>query len=73
MKNIIIILLAFTLNLNAQQSNKKCITIKVEEIENYRVRVITTDTCKKIITARTMLKKEWDSLQRKRKSRKTKK
>ena len=73
MKNIIIILLAFTLNLNAQQSNKKCITVKVEKIKNYRVKVVTTDTCKKVITARTMLKKEWDSLQKKRKSRKTKK
>ena len=73
MKNIIIILLAFTLNLNAQQSKKKCITVKVEKIENYRVKVVTTDTCKKVITTRTMLKKEWDSLQKKRKSRKTKK
>ncbi len=71
MKNIILILLlSFSLTINAQ---KKCITVKVEKIENYRVKVVTTDTCKKVITARTMLKKEWDSLQRKRKSRKTKK
>ncbi len=71
MKNIILILLlSFSLTINAQ---KKCITVKVEKIENYRVKVITTDTCKKVITARTMLKKEWDSLQKKRKSRKTKK
>lgn len=71
MKNLILILLlSFSLTINAQ---KKCITVKVEKIENYRVKVITTDTCKKVITVKTMLKKEWDSLQRKRKSRKTKK
>jgi len=71
MKNIILILLlSFSLTINAKE---KCITVKVEKIENYRVKVITTDTCKKIITIKTMLKKEWDSLQRKRKSRKTKK
>ena len=71
MKNIILILLlSFSLTINAQ---KKCITVKVEKIENYRVKVITTDTCKKDITVKTMLKKEWDSLQKKRKSRKTKK
>ena len=71
MKNIILILLlSFSLTINAQ---KKCITVKVEKIENYRVKVITTDTCKKVIIVKTMLKKEWDSLQKKRKSRKTKK
>ena len=71
MKNLILILLlSFSLTINAQ---KKCITVKVEKIENYRVKVITTDTCKKVITVKTMLKKEWDSLQKKRKSRKTKK
>jgi hypothetical protein len=70
MKNIILILLlSFSLTINAQ---KKCITVKVEKIENYRVKVITTDTCKNVITVKTILKKEWDSLQRKRKSRKTK-
>ena len=71
MKNIILILLlSFSLTINAQ---KKCITVKIEKIENYRVKVITTDTGKKVITVKTMLKKEWDSLQKKRKSRKTKK
>jgi len=65
MKNIILILLlSFSLTINAKE---KCITVKVEKIENYRVRVITTDTCKKAITVKTMLKKEWDSLQKKRK------
>lgn len=71
MKNIILILLlSFSLTINAQ---KKCIRVKVEKIENYRVKVITTDTCKNVIIVKTILKKEWDSLQRKRKSRKTKK
>ena len=65
MKNIILILLlSFSLTINAQ---KKCITVKVEKIENYRVKVITTDTCKKVITVKTVLKKEWDSLQKKKK------
>ena len=65
MKNIILILLlSFSLTINAQ---KKCITVKVEKIENYRVKVITTDTCEKVITVKTMLKKEWDSLQKKKK------
>tara|TARA_R110002060_G_scaffold51575_1_gene62581 strand:- start:1218 stop:1421 length:204 start_codon:yes stop_codon:yes gene_type:complete len=65
MKNIILILLlSFSLTINAQ---KKCITVKVEKIENYRVKVVTTDTCKKVITVKTMLKKEWDSLQKKKK------
>ena len=35
MKNIIIILLAFTLTANAQERKEKCVTIKVEKIEEY--------------------------------------
>jgi hypothetical protein len=69
MKNIIIILLAFTLTTNAQE---KCVTLKVEKIENYRVRITKTDTCKNIITVTTMLEKDWRSRKKKRKTRKKK-
>lgn len=69
MKNIIIILLAFTLTANSQE---KCVTLKVEKIENYRVRITKTDTCKNIITVTTMLEKDWRSRKKKRKTRKKK-
>ena len=73
MKNIIIILLAFTLTANAQERKEKCVTIKVEKIEEYRVRITKTDTCKNIITVTTMLEKDWRSRKNKRKKRKKRK
>ena len=69
MKNIIIILLAFTLTTNAQE---KCVTIKVEKIEDYRVKITKTNTCKNIVTVSTMLEKDWKSRNKKRKNRKRK-
>tara|TARA_R100001163_G_scaffold39244_1_gene29878 strand:- start:101 stop:322 length:222 start_codon:yes stop_codon:yes gene_type:complete len=72
MKNIIIILLAFTLTANAQERKQKCVTLKVEKIEDYRVRITKTDTCKNIITVTTMLEKDWRSRKKKRKTRKKK-
>ena len=69
MKNIIIILLAFTLTTNAQE---KCVTIKVEKIEDYRVKITKTNTCKNIVTVSTMLEKDWKSRKKKRKNRKRK-
>tara|TARA_B100001175_G_scaffold243_1_gene222 strand:+ start:98 stop:310 length:213 start_codon:yes stop_codon:yes gene_type:complete len=69
MKNIIIILLAFTLTTNAQE---KCVTIKVEKIEDYRVKITKTNTCKNIVTVSTMLEKDWRSRKKKRKNRKRK-
>ena len=69
MKNIIIILLAFTLTTNAQE---KCVTIKVEKIEDYRVKITKTNTCKNIVTVSTMLEKDWRSRKKKRKNRKKK-
>ena len=69
MKNIIIILLAFTLTTNAQE---KCVTIKVEKIEDYRVKITKTNTCKNIVTVSTMLEKDWKSRKKKRKNRKKK-
>ncbi len=69
MKNIIIILLAFTLTANAQE---KCVTIKVEKIEEYRVRITKTNTCENVITITTMLEKDWIARKKKRKTRKKK-
>ena len=71
MKNLITILfLSLCLTANSQE---KCVTVKVEKIEDYRVRITKTDTCKNIITVTTMLEKDWRSRKNKRKKRKTRK
>jgi len=73
MKNLIIILLlCFSLTVNAQQRNKKCMLTKVEYVESYKVKVTKINKCKNVIVVRTYLKKEWDALQKKRKTRKKK-
>ncbi len=70
MKNLITILfLSLCLTANAQE---KCVTVKVEKIEDYRVRITKTDTCKNVITVTTMLEKDWRSRKKKRKNRKKK-
>ena len=70
MKNLITILfLSLCLTANAQE---KCVTVKVEKIENYRVRITKIDTCKNVITVTTMLEKDWRSRKKKRKNRKKK-
>ena len=70
MKNLITILfLSLCLTANAQE---KCVTVKVEKIEDYRVRITKTDTCKNIITVTTMLEKDWRARKKKRKTRKKK-
>ena len=71
MKNLITILfLSLCLTANSQE---KCVTVKVEKIEDYRVRITKTDTCKNIITVTTMLEKDWRSRRNKRKKLKNKK
>jgi hypothetical protein len=71
MKNLITILfLSLCLTANSQE---KCVTVKVEKIEDYRVRITKTDTCKNIVTISTMLEKDWRSRKNKRKKRKNKK
>ena len=71
MKNLIAILfLSLCLTANSQE---KCVTVKVEKIENYRVRITKTDTCKNVITITTMLEKDWRSRKNKRKKRKKRK
>ena len=70
MKNLIaIFFLSLCLTANSQE---KCVTVKVEKIEDYRVRITKTDTCKNIITVTTMLEKDWRSRKKKRKNRKKK-
>ena len=70
MKNLITILfLSLCLTANAQE---RCVTVKVEKIEDYRVRITKTDTCKNVVTVTTMLEKDWRSRKKKRKNRKKK-
>tara|TARA_B100000579_G_scaffold95537_1_gene75652 strand:- start:2765 stop:2980 length:216 start_codon:yes stop_codon:yes gene_type:complete len=70
MKNLITILfLSLCLTANSQE---KCVTVKVEKIENYRVKITKTNTCKNVITISTMLEKEWVARKKKRKTRKKK-
>jgi hypothetical protein len=74
MKNLIIILLlSISLTANAQEKKEKCVTVKVEKLDQWRVKVVKVNTCKNITTVSTMLKKEWDSRQKKRKARKKRK
>ena len=73
MKNlIIIILLSFSLTANAQERKNKCMVTKIEYVESYRVKVTKINKCKNVIVVKTYLKKEWDALQKKRKSLKKK-
>jgi|TARA_B110000003_G_C16611564_1_gene519676 hypothetical protein len=70
MKNLITILfLSLCLTANSQE---KCVTVKVEKIEDYRVKITKTNTCKNVITISTMLEKEWKARKKKRKTRKKK-
>ena len=70
MKNLITILfLSLCLTANAQE---KCVTVKVEKIEDYRVKITKTNTCTNVITISTMLEKEWKARKKKRKNRKRK-
>lgn len=71
MKNLIIILLlSISLTANAQDKKEKCVTVKIEKLDEWKVKVVKVDTCKNITTVSSMLKREWDSRQKKRKARK---
>ena len=73
MKQLIIILLAFTLTTNAQEVKiKKCVEVKVEKLDAYRVKVTKTNNCvePKEITVQAYLRNEWIKKQKKRKKRK---
>lgn len=70
-KLITIILVLFTLSLSAQKrSYDKCVTVTVEKIENYKVKVTTYNKCKEVIIIRTYLESEWKKIVAKRKNRK---
>ena len=70
MKNIIVILLAFTLTTNAQE-RKKCVTTTIERVGEHKVKVIRKNTCgdQVVIKIQTYLRKDWQALQKKRKQR----
>ena len=65
-------LLSFSLTANAQERKNKCMVTKIEYVESYRVKVTKINKCKNVIVVKTYLKKEWDALQKKRKTRKKK-
>jgi len=72
-KAILIILLSLSLTITAQEKKQKCITVKVEQVENYKVKVTKIDSCKRVVNVKVYLKKEWDAIQKKRKLRKNRK
>ena len=46
MKNpILIILLSLSLTITAQEKEQKCMTVKVEQVENYKVKENKFDSC----------------------------
>ncbi len=71
-KIILILLLSFSVTVNAQQRIKKCTVIKTEKIGPHKIKVIKKNNCVNppVITIKTYLKKEWDKKQKKRKKRK---
>jgi len=72
-KAILIILLSLSLTITAQEKEQKCMTVKVEQVENHKVKVTKIDSCKRVVSIKVYLKKEWDAIQRKRKLRKNRK
>ena len=69
---ILILLLSFSVTVNAQQRIKKCTVVKTEKIGPHKIKVIKKNNCVNppVITVKTYLKKEWDKKQKKRKKRK---
>tara|TARA_R100001163_G_scaffold6775_3_gene7400 strand:- start:156 stop:383 length:228 start_codon:yes stop_codon:yes gene_type:complete len=69
---ILILLLSFSVTVNAQQRIKKCTVVKTEKIGPHKIKVIKKNNCVNppVITVKHYLKKEWDKKQRKRKKRK---
>jgi len=69
---ILILLLSFSVTVNAQQKIKKCTVIKTEKIGPHKTRVIKKNNCVNppVITIKTYLTKEWEKKRKKRKKRK---
>ena len=75
MKKItLILLLLIAFNTNAQKRTN-CFTTVVEKVNDYKVKVIKKNTCGNttVIKIQTYLKRDWEILQKKRKSRKKRK
>ena len=68
---ILILLLSFSVTVNAQQKIKKCTVVKTEKIGPHKIKVIKKNTCGEItvVKIQTYLKKDWQKLQKKRKQR----
>jgi len=72
MKQIILmLLLSFSVTVNAQQKMKKCVTTTIEKVGDYKVKVIKKNKCgdQTVVKIQTYLKKDWLALQKKRKQR----
>ena len=69
---ILILLLSFSVTVNAQQRIKKCTVVKTEKIGPHKIKVIKKNNCVNppVIIVKNYLKKEWDKKQKKRKKRK---
>tara|TARA_B100001109_G_C18471554_1_gene293701 strand:- start:136 stop:360 length:225 start_codon:yes stop_codon:yes gene_type:complete len=72
MKKTILILLLLISTTTFTQEVKKCVEVKVEKLDAYRVKVTKINNCvePKEITIRAYLKNEWIKKQKKRKKRK---
>ena len=72
MKKTILILLLLVSTISFTQEIKKCVEVKVEKVDTYRVKVTKTNNCvePKEITMQVYLKNEWIKKQKKRKKRK---
>ena len=72
MKKTILILLLLVSTTTFTQEIKKCVEVKVEKVDTYRVKVTKINNCvePKEINMRIYLKHEWIRKQNKRKKRK---
>tara|TARA_R100001440_G_scaffold4673_1_gene10555 strand:+ start:937 stop:1161 length:225 start_codon:yes stop_codon:yes gene_type:complete len=72
MKKTILILLLLMSTVAFTQEIKKCVEVKVEKLDAYRVKVTKTNNCvePKEITVQAYLRNEWIKKQKKRKKRK---
>ena len=72
MKKTILILLLLISTTTFTQERKKCVEVKVEKLDAYRVKVTKTNNCvePKEVTVQAYLRHEWNKKQKQRKKRK---
>ena len=72
MKKTILILLLLVSTTTFTQEIKKCVEVKVEKVDTYRVKVTKINNCvePKEITIQAYLRHEWNKKQKQRKKRK---